>query len=91
MVGNASYCRSAASEGAGRHRQNQSLGVDVVSGATLTSFAIINGVRDALKQAGLNPADFSKKIAPQPKLTDTVEETADIVIIGAGALAFRQP
>lgn len=64
--------------------KNQSLGVDVVSGATLTSFAIINGVRDALKQAGLNPADFSKKIAPQPKLTDTVEETADIVIIGAG-------
>ena len=64
--------------------KNQSLGVDVVSGATLTSFAIINGVRDALKQAGLNPADFSKKIAPQPKLTDTVEESADIVIIGAG-------
>ena len=30
-------------------------------GATLTSFAIINGVRDALKQAGLNPADFSKE------------------------------
>ena len=64
--------------------KNQSLGVDVVSGATLTSFAIINGVRDALKQAGLNPADFSKKIAPQLKLTDTVEESADIVIIGAG-------
>lgn len=64
--------------------KNQSLGVDVVSGATLTSFAIINGVRDALKQAGLNPADFSKKIAPQPKLTDTVKESADIVIIGAG-------
>lgn len=64
--------------------KNQSLGVDVVSGATLTSFAIINGVRDALKQAGLNPADFSRKIAPQPKLTDTVEESADIVIIGAG-------
>ena len=64
--------------------KNQSLGVDVVSGATLTSFAIINGVRDALKQAGLNPADFSKKIAPQPKLTDKVEESTDIVIIGAG-------
>lgn len=64
--------------------KNQSLGVDVVSGATLTSFAIINGVRDALKQAGLNSADFSKKIAQQPKLTDTVEESADIVIIGAG-------
>lgn len=64
--------------------KNQSLGVDVVSGATLTSFAIINGVRDALKQAGLNSADFSKKISPQPKLTDTVEESADIVIIGAG-------
>lgn len=64
--------------------KNQSLGVDVVSGATLTSFAIISGVRDALKQAGLSPADFSKKIAPQPKLTDTVEESADIVIIGAG-------
>ena len=36
--------------------KNQSLGVDVVSGPKHTEFSIINCVRDALKQAGLNPA-----------------------------------
>ena len=63
---------------------NQTLGVDMVSGATLTSFAIVNGVRECLKQAGLDVKAFSKKAPEQPKLTGTVEEKTDIVIIGAG-------
>lgn len=71
--------------------KNQSLGVDVVSGATLTSFAIINGVRDALKQAGLNPADFSKKIAPQPKLTTRWKNRPISSLLAPGVLVFRQP
>ena len=31
---------------------SQSVKVDTISGATTTSYAIINGVKDALKQAG---------------------------------------
>ena len=62
----------------------QTTNVDVVSGATLTSFAITAGVRECLKQAELNPADFAKAAPKAPKETGNVEETADVVIIGAG-------
>jgi flavocytochrome c len=63
---------------------NQSTNVDNVSGATLTSFAIKAAVADCLKQAGLNPKDFSKKIPGPTKVTGTVKEEADIVVVGAG-------
>ena len=64
--------------------KNQSVNVDNVSGATLTSFAIKGAVREALKQAGLDVTAFSKKVLPPKKLTGTVEKTAQVVIIGAG-------
>ncbi|MDF2588561.1 MAG: flavocytochrome c [Anaerocolumna sp.] len=64
----------------------QGLGVDGVSGATLTSTAIFDGVKDCLKQAGLSDAGIEKLMTI--KLTEAVEEdqelTADVVVIGAG-------
>ncbi|MBR1561027.1 MAG: FAD-binding protein [Clostridia bacterium] len=62
--------------------ENQSIAVDVVTGATLTSRAIINGVTQALEAAGANPADFMK---PVPKADAEENYETDIVIIGAGA------
>ena len=64
----------------------QGLGVDTVSGATLTSNAVINGVIDALKQAGISDADLNTLME---KKAETVKEadqelTADVVVIGAG-------
>jgi urocanate reductase len=64
----------------------QGLGVDGVSGATLTSTAIIDGVKECLKQAGLSDEGINKLMAI--KLVEAVEEdqelTADVVVIGAG-------
>jgi len=48
--------------------KNQSIGVDAVAGATLTSGAIRYAVRKAIVDAGGNPADFSKPV-PVPGLT----------------------
>lgn len=64
----------------------QGLGVDVVSGATLTSNAIINGVIDALKQAGATDADINalKEIKKTVEKEEDQELTADVVVIGAG-------
>lgn len=63
--------------------ENQSIKVDTISGATTTSFAIINSVRDALKQAGADLKDFEiEPAAPTP--TDVTLDT-DIVVIGGGA------
>lgn len=64
----------------------QGLGVDVVSGATLTSNAIIEGVVDNLKQAGLSDEDINTLLEVK-KLVEQVEDqelSADVVVIGAG-------
>lgn len=64
--------------------KNQSVNVNNVSGATLTSFAIKGAVRAALKEAGINVKDFSKQVPAPKKLLGTVEKSAQVVIVGAG-------
>ena len=61
--------------------EHQTLNVDAVSGATFTSNAIKNAVKDAMKQAGLDPENYQEPIVytGEEKSLD-----ADIVIVGAG-------
>lgn len=61
----------------------QGLGVDVVSGATLTSEAIIEGVADCAKQAGAD-VDKLKSISKTVEKAEDEELSADVVVIGAG-------
>ena len=63
---------------------NQSVNVDIVSGATLTSFALKKAVEDCLQQAGLDLNKFSKPVKKAPLETGTVTEQTDVVIVGAG-------
>ena len=62
----------------------QSLAVDAVSGATVTSDAILAGVEECLKLAGLAPEAFKTAV-----VESTPEQTAedceeDIVVVGGG-------
>lgn len=61
----------------------QSLAVDTVSGATLSSMAIINAVQDCVEQAGGNASALksSKKDKPEPQ---SIEKTADVIVVGGG-------
>ena len=59
----------------------QSIAVDSVSGATLTSQAILSAARDALTQAGADLAGFSAAV---PRSTEHLEYTCDAVVVGAG-------
>jgi fumarate reductase flavoprotein subunit len=63
----------------------QSLRVDGVSGATLTSQAIMAGAAEAVKKAGGSPRDFYK--APVKKQPSNAAKTYDttVVVIGSGA------
>lgn len=62
-----------------------SLDVDVVSGATLTSDGIIAAVENALTNAGVNPADYRGQAAEEVEVEKTaVTETTDVLVIGAG-------
>ncbi len=64
---------------------NQSLGVDVVSYATITSGAIIAAVTDCVKQAG-GDVDALRAVAVAPaESKGTVEMTADVIVVGGGS------
>ena len=62
--------------------QNNTINVDAVSGATITSNAILTAVREALKNAGVNPDDYMEK--PAEEALEDAEYDADVVIVGAG-------
>lgn len=62
---------------------NNSINVDVVSGATVTSNAIIDGAKQALEAAGLNPDDYMSEAAAAEAGEDVTLDT-DVVIVGAG-------
>ena len=62
--------------------ENQSLGVDKVSGATVTSNALLLSVKDAVKQAG---GDVKALEAKEVKRnTDPINDEADVVVVGGG-------
>ena len=62
--------------------QNNTINVDAVSGATITSNAILTAVREALKNAGVNPDDYMEK--PAEEAREDAEYDVDVVIVGAG-------
>ncbi len=62
-----------------------STGVDVVSGATFTSRAVLNAVNDAAEKAGCDKAALTKGAVPFAyEAKAAVEETYDVVVVGAG-------
>ena len=63
--------------------KSQSLGVDAVTGATLTSNGIIDAVADAVEQAG-GDVEALKAVVVEKTAGEAIEETVDVVIVGAG-------
>ena len=61
--------------------KHQSVKVDTVSGASFTSFAMLKGAQQALKEAGA-PEKFFKKISNNTALPDVLK--TQVVIIGGG-------
>lgn len=63
---------------------NQTIGVDSISGATITSDGFKTAMEDALTQAG---ADLEKMSAPVSEAGEKKQETleTDIVVVGGGA------
>lgn len=59
---------------------NQSVAVDSVTGATITSAAILNGVKDCLEQAGANVDEWKGEIAAE----NHEDTSTDVVVVGGG-------
>ena len=62
----------------------QSLNVDAVSGATLTSDGIRNAVADAIRKAGGDPAAFAAVAVKKKVAAKLIKDQADVIVVGAG-------
>ena len=62
---------------------DQNLDVNVVSGATVTSWAVRNAVEEAIAAAGGNPEDYHKG-TPTIAQGKDAQEDVDVVVVGAG-------
>ena len=63
--------------------ENQSLAVDIVSGATNSSNAILTAVADCVAQAG-GDVEALKAVAVEKAPVEDVEATYDVVVLGGG-------
>lgn len=61
----------------------QSVGVDLISGATMSSMGVVNAVSDCLVQAGAELKDWQGEVNyPSQAVKDT---ECDVVVVGSGA------
>ena len=63
--------------------EGNTINLDSISGATITSNAFVEAAKAALTEAGLNPDDYMAK-ADKTANGETVNYDADVVVIGAG-------
>lgn len=63
---------------------NQTLSVDTVSGATLSSMAILAAAAEAVKNAGRDEGDWKKRDAAVRSREIEIPAEADIVVVGSG-------
>ncbi|KGG53283.1 flavocytochrome c [Lactobacillus sp. wkB10] len=63
---------------------NQTLNVDAVSGATISSHGVIDGVAQAITKAGGDAQEWLNRPKPKTSNASDREYQTDIVVIGAG-------
>lgn len=63
--------------------EHQSLGIDAISGATVTSAALLAAVESCVLQAG-GDVSALKAVKVEQTAGETIEKTADIIVVGAG-------
>ena len=63
---------------------NQTLNVDAVSGATISSHGVVDGVSQAIQEAGGDPEEWANRPKPSADAGQDEEYNTDVVVIGAG-------
>lgn len=64
---------------------HQSLGLDAVTGATITSQAILDAVANAVEKAGADAEALRARRVEKTVSADVTELEADVIIVGGGA------
>lgn len=66
---------------------NQSVNLDKVSGATVSSTAFLKAASEAIKDAGKDPSNFNKKVSNEKERKDKTKDV-DVAIVGGGGAGF---
>ena len=69
-------------------KEEQRVNVEGVSGATLSSTALVEAVSEAIKDSGADLADFEKEVEEEEKEKTAKEEDYDVVVVGGGGAGF---
>lgn len=66
--------------------KGQTLNVDTVAGATISSLGVVDGVAEAITLAGGDAAEWKQRAKPEAatQAAQVEEYTTDVVVIGAG-------
>ena len=66
--------------------EQNSVKVDAVASATITSNAVLAAAEKALAEAGLKPEDLaSKEVTKEVQLAEPTFENPDVIVVGAGS------
>lgn len=69
--------------------ENQSLNVDIIAGATMSSNAILNAVENALVEADINIESLKVNTSQSSnEKTQAEDQNTEIIVVGAGAGGF---
>lgn len=64
--------------------ENQTLNIDTVSGATLTSMAYLSAVEEALEDAGVDASEWASRSHATVQRENPIPAEADVVVLGSG-------
>lgn len=64
--------------------EHQTTNVDTVTGATITSYAIVSAVKNAVKEAGGDQTVLDAVTTARATAQETIEKTADVIVVGGG-------
>lgn len=67
--------------------KNQSVNLEAVSGATVSSTGFLEAVGLAIKDAGKDPAKYEKDVAGDKERTEATKDV-DVVVVGGGGAGF---
>lgn len=67
--------------------EHQSINVPNIRGCSISSMAIKRAVKDAIEQAGYDPANFNKEVKREVVEREETAE-ADVIIVGAGTVGL---
>lgn len=68
--------------------EHQTLNVDTVTGATVSSMAFLSAVEEAIDSSGMKSKEWKRRDKAIPSVPEGLPETPDVIVVGAGGAGY---